>query len=169
MEGMTLSWRWARIRQREGEEEEVRMWGAALFLASSSESTARERKVIKWNYDKFICAQDSEVKYSALVTKARNNSPNLIWYLFSTKPRRSVREWRYSFLTSALDGGEWSASRSGRFNSREITPGTHWTGSWVGSRAGLDEEEKRIISSSCREPNPGRPDRSLVALNLICS
>jgi hypothetical protein len=32
------------------------------------------------------------------------------------------------FLTSALDGGEWSASRPGRFISGEIAPGTHWIG-----------------------------------------
>jgi hypothetical protein len=29
------------------------------------------------------------------------------------------------FLTSALVGGEWSASRHGRFTSGERTPGTH--------------------------------------------
>jgi len=37
------------------------------------------------------------------------------------------------FLTWALDGGGWSASRPGRF-----IPGTHWTGDGVGPRAGLD-------------------------------
>jgi hypothetical protein len=31
------------------------------------------------------------------------------------------------FLTSALVGGEWSASPHGRF-----TPGIHWIGGWVG-------------------------------------
>jgi len=31
-------------------------------------------------------------------------------------------------LASALDGGEWSASR----------PDTHWTEGWVEPRAGLD-------------------------------
>jgi hypothetical protein len=40
------------------------------------------------------------------------------------------------FLTSALVGGEWSASRPARF-----TPGTHWIGGWVGPRAGLDDVE----------------------------
>jgi hypothetical protein len=37
-------------------------------------------------------------------------------------------------LTSALHGGEWSASRPGRFNPRERAPGTHWIGTqykWV--------------------------------------
>jgi hypothetical protein len=41
-------------------------------------------------------------------------------------------------LTSALAGGEWSASRPGRF-----TPGTHSIGGWVDPRAGLDDVEKR--------------------------
>jgi hypothetical protein len=40
------------------------------------------------------------------------------------------------FLTSALEGGERSASRSGRTLSRERT-GTHYTGGWEGLRAGL--------------------------------
>jgi hypothetical protein len=38
-------------------------------------------------------------------------------------------EWRYRSthsLTSAIDVGEWSASRSGPFNSRERAPGTPW-------------------------------------------
>jgi hypothetical protein len=31
-------------------------------------------------------------------------------------------------LTSAVDGGEWPASRPDRFTSRERAPGTHWIG-----------------------------------------
>jgi len=46
----------------------------------------------------------------------------------------------YAFLTSALDGGEWSASRASRF-----TPGTHWIGGWVGPRGVLDAVVKRKI------------------------
>jgi len=41
-------------------------------------------------------------------------------------------------LTLTLVGGEWSASRSGRFTPRERAPSTHWIGGWVGPRAGLD-------------------------------
>jgi hypothetical protein len=41
-------------------------------------------------------------------------------------------------LTSALDGGEWSASRPGRFTPRERAPSTHWIGGWVGPRAVLE-------------------------------
>jgi hypothetical protein len=50
-------------------------------------------------------------------------------------------EWKYSStrsLTSALDGGEWSASWSGCFTPRERAPGTHWIRGWVGPRAVLD-------------------------------
>jgi hypothetical protein len=49
------------------------------------------------------------------------------------------------FLTSALAGGEWSASRPGRFTSRESAPDTHWIGGWVGPTAGLDDVEKRTF------------------------
>jgi hypothetical protein len=46
------------------------------------------------------------------------------------------------FLTSALAGGEWSASHPGRFTPFEIVTGTHWIGGWVGPRAGLEDMEK---------------------------
>jgi len=52
----------------------------------------------------------------------------------------------HSFLTSALDGCEWSASRPDRFTPKEIGPGTHWIGGLVGHRAGLDAVVKRRIS-----------------------
>jgi hypothetical protein len=47
------------------------------------------------------------------------------------------------FLTSALVGGEWSASRSGRFTPGERSSGTNCIGGWVDPRAGLDDMEKR--------------------------
>jgi hypothetical protein len=48
-------------------------------------------------------------------------------------------EWRYisaHSLTSALDGGEWSASRPGCFTPKEGSPPTHWIG-------GLRYKERR--------------------------
>jgi hypothetical protein len=69
-------------------------------------------------------------------------------------------EWRYSsrtFLTSALNGGEWSASRPGHFKPRERAPRTHWIGGWVGPRAVLDAVVKRKIPSPRRESNPKTP------------
>jgi hypothetical protein len=44
----------------------------------------------------------------------------------------------HAFLTSALDGCQWSVSRPGRFILRERAPGNHCIGGWVGTRAGLD-------------------------------
>jgi len=43
----------------------------------------------------------------------------------------------HAFLTSALDGGEWSASRPGHFTPGETAPGTHWLGGWVGPTVDL--------------------------------
>jgi hypothetical protein len=66
-------------------------------------------------------------------------------------------EWRYSSthsLTLALDGGEWLASFPGHFTPREIAPGTHWIGGWVGPRAVLDMVVKRKILSPHWESNP---------------
>jgi hypothetical protein len=57
------------------------------------------------------------------------------------------------FLTAALNGGKWSASRPDRFTAGNTV---HWTGAWVGPRAGLDAVEKRRIPCPRREPNPGR-------------
>jgi len=49
-----------------------------------------------------------------------------------------VEVYLHAFLTFALDGDEWSASRSGRFTPRERTPGTHCIGGCMGPRSGLD-------------------------------
>jgi len=48
--------------------------------------------------------------------------------------------------TSALDTGEWSASRPGRFTSKEIAPKYYWMGDWVRPRACLDTVARRKIS-----------------------
>jgi len=48
------------------------------------------------------------------------------------------------FLTPVLHGGEWSASRPGRFTPEERASGTHWIGGWVGP---------------CQDSNPGRLPR----------
>jgi hypothetical protein len=54
----------------------------------------------------------------------------------------------------------WSASRLGRALPRGKDPGTHWTGGWVGTRAGLDAEARGKILCLCRGSYPGRPVRS---------
>jgi hypothetical protein len=47
------------------------------------------------------------------------------------------------FLTSALVGGELSASHPGRFTLGERGRSTHWIGGSVNPRAGVDDVEKR--------------------------
>jgi hypothetical protein len=69
-------------------------------------------------------------------------------------------EWWYSSthsLISALDGGEWSASRPSRFTPKERDPGAHWIGGWVGPRVVLDAMVKREILSSRQASNPRTP------------
>jgi hypothetical protein len=70
----------------------------------------------------------------------------------------------YSFSTSALDGGEWSASRLGcALVPGKGPPGSHCTGGWAGPRAGLDTEVRGKILSPLPGIEPrssGRPARS---------
>jgi len=54
-------------------------------------------------------------------------------------------------LTSALYGGEWSASLPSRFTPADRAPGTHWSGGWVGPTAGVDAVVKTKIPSPFRE------------------
>jgi hypothetical protein len=65
------------------------------------------------------------------------------------------------FLTSALVGGEWPASRPGRFTPAERDPDTQWKEGWVNPRAGLDDvEERKFLTLPGLELRPlGRPAR----------
>jgi hypothetical protein len=66
----------------------------------------------------------------------------------------------------ALDGSERSASRTDRFSPGGKSPGTHWIGGWVGTRARLDAVVKKKIPCPCREPNPRTPKVQPVAQSL---
>jgi hypothetical protein len=63
----------------------------------------------------------------------------------------------------AYCGSGGIASRPGRFTTRERAPGTHWIGSWVGPRAGLDAVVKRKVLSPRRESKPRNPIVQAVA------
>jgi hypothetical protein len=69
------------------------------------------------------------------------------------------------FLTSALAGSEWSASRPGRY-----TIGTHWMGGWVDLRVGLDVVEKRkfLTQPGLHLRSLGRPAHSQPLYPLRC-
>jgi hypothetical protein len=56
-----------------------------------------------------------------------------------------------AFLKSALDGGEWSVSRPGRFTPEQTAFEFRWIDEWVGS-----------INS--RKSNPVRPAPNLVTI-----
>jgi hypothetical protein len=74
----------------------------------------------------------------------------------SSRSRRPVR--KLSFLTSTPSGDEWSASRPGRFTVGDRDHGTHWLGSWMGSRADLDEMVMKLTNPCpCWESKAGRP------------
>jgi hypothetical protein len=60
----------------------------------------------------------------------------------------------YSFTTSALHGGEWSASCRG--HALPLGKGAHCTGGWVGPRAGLDTEARGKILYPCKGSNLNR-------------
>jgi hypothetical protein len=85
-----------------------------------------------------------------------------------------VNVYIHIFFTSALVGGEWSASRPGRFTPEERASGTHWIGGWVDPRAGLDDVEKRkfLTLPGLELRTLGRPARNqslyrLMALMLL--
>jgi hypothetical protein len=61
------------------------------------------------------------------------------------------------FMTSALDEGERSASSTGPLN-----PGAHWTGRWVGPRAGLDAVERiQILLLAGIKSRPSSPQPAI--------
>ena len=66
-------------------------------------------------------------------------------------------------MTTALEGGERSASHLGRFLPWE-RPGTHCTGGWMGPRGGLDRYEKSRPPTGIRSPDHPVRSQSLYRL-----
>jgi hypothetical protein len=58
------------------------------------------------------------------------------------------------FLTSTLDGGEWSASRAGGFAPGKRAPGAYWIEDLVDPRADLDSVQKKKYLNSAGNRNP---------------
>jgi len=66
-------------------------------------------------------------------------------------------EWRCSSThsTSALHGGEWSASHHGRFAPREGAPGTQW----IGGLGGVNSRSEHGVEEKNSQPPPGSEPR----------
>jgi hypothetical protein len=83
---------------------------------------------------------------------------------FNLAPRHVGVLGSGDMLPRILDLGtrwRWVVSFTpGHFTPRERAPGTHWIGSWMGPRAGLDTVLKRKIPSPCRTQTPDHPARS---------
>jgi hypothetical protein len=117
----------------------------AIFNMSNYPNSIR-----RWRLKPNITSQH---RTSAEVTSTQFTATQLI-PIKSSPATRHEGAWgerrysSYSFTTSALDAGEWSASRPGRaFTPGERTPDAHCTGNWVGPRAGLDTEDRGKILS----------------------
>jgi hypothetical protein len=91
----------------------------------------------------FQCFSNGKIKVKLSLCLIKRHAMKAYW---------RVDVWLHAFLTSTLDGGEWSASLPGRFSPRESAAGTHWIGGWVGPRTGLDVVVKTKIPSPRLEP-----------------
>jgi hypothetical protein len=92
--------------------------------------------------------------------KGKGKVAPVLFLNWATRHEGVLWEWKYSSthsLNSALDGGEWSASRPGRFTPKERAPAAPWIGGWVGRKAVLDTVVKRRIPSPRREWNSRTP------------
>jgi hypothetical protein len=113
-------------------------WATSIIKCLPRWSVGEKSSSSYIRFDAFLASEYNEVFLGYQLGK--------VVQFCSTTPWRRIGEWRCSYTHSlilALDGGEWSASCPGRFTPREIAPGTHWIGGWVGSRAVLDTAVKK--------------------------
>jgi hypothetical protein len=131
-----------------------RLHGVTTQKTSTFTPFPRNERDISLRHSSYFCPQHLSLLFVLINVKLSLS--------FNWSPRHEgvLEVWKYSSthpLTSALDGGEWSASRPGHFTPRERAPGTHWIGGWVGPRAVLDVVVKRKIPSPSRESIPRTP------------
>jgi hypothetical protein len=85
---------------------------------------------------------------------------------YTMKAYRRVDVRHHIFLTSALAGGEWSASCPGHFTPGKRASGTHWIRGWVDPWAGVDDmvKWKFLPPSPAQIPTPWSSSRWPVAI-----
>jgi hypothetical protein len=104
--------------------------------------------LIQWNFTILILGDLNKSQISSLC-KSKSSPATHLWRCRGERMYSS-----YSFTTSELDGGEWSASHPGRaLPLGKGPPNTHCTGGWVGPSAGLDTEARGETSCLCQGSN----------------
>jgi hypothetical protein len=136
--GDILKWRSQIVLFREG------YWKRTLDKYSANNNVLMSFKICTPQLN--IVGKDKVV--SVLLFLTEHHATKAYWGSGCIAPR---------ILTSAIDWGEWSASRTGRSTHRKRAPGTHWIGDWLGPTAGLDSVVKRKIPSPRRESNLRTP------------
>jgi hypothetical protein len=131
------------------------VWIVILFDEAFKRGSGCE--FLRWCWDKWwlFSYSDDDTRtytyfylryfYTDIISKVGCNSCVFLYCLHLSKVKVKLSRYRHigakgernclshSFLTSALVGGEWSASRLGRpFSPGKGPPGTRWIGGWVG-------------------------------------
>jgi hypothetical protein len=126
-------------------------WGASrgshmMLNTTDPESVLSGRK--KLSRHRSVQGKANAKFFLCLISQSRNED---VWGSGGIAP---------PFLTSALDGGEWSASCAGRFSPEEKSPWCLLDRSLrrLQNPSGRYGEEKKILCP-CRESNPSRPAR----------
>jgi hypothetical protein len=74
-----------------------------------------------------------------------------------------VEVWLHAFITLALDGKEWLASRRCRLTPGETAAHILWIGGWVDFEASMEAMVKRKNTCPFRESKPSHPADNLVS------
>jgi hypothetical protein len=108
----------------------------------------------------YICILGISRQTNCSRNSSRANSKTRSYHAMNTYG--GVDVYIHILLTSALVGGEWSASRPGCFTPEQRAPAVHWIEGWVGAETSLDDIARRkILPLRGLELRPlGRPARS---------
>jgi hypothetical protein len=114
----------------------------------------------KWHSTANANHSKNKVKLSLCLTKYHTMKTKH----HAMKKYGGVEVYLQAFLSSALDGGEWSTSCLSHFTPVETAPGTQMDRRLRGPHnlSGLGGEEKN--PHPCQESNPSRPLRNLVTI-----
>ena len=109
------------------------------------------RIILCWWTDGHTCMTNLTVAFRSFANAIKN-----LKYSLSKHWRRTgwAKLELHPFLTSAPNGGELSTAGPGSF-SLGTNAVTHWIGSWVGPRAGLNtlEKNKTLLHTLIRAPH----------------